>query len=90
MVKCPHCKQAAMTLLQKSSLGPGRAVPCQSCGKPVAAHTYAVFAAIPAFLGGFVLMKQNYEPIGFLAVVCGLVAMAALQVFVVPLVRADH
>ena len=78
-----------MTLSRKAALGPGRVVACQSCRKPVATHSLAVFAAIPAFLGGFVLMKSDYEPIGFLAVVCGLLAMAALQTFVVPLVRGN-
>jgi hypothetical protein len=87
MIKCPYCNQAAMTLSRKAALGPGRAVACQSCGKPVATHSLAVFAAIPAFLGGFVLMKSDYQAIGFLAVACGLLAMAALQMFVVPLVR---
>jgi hypothetical protein len=78
-----------MTLFQKSALGPGRAVACQACGKPVAAHWVAVFTAIPAFLGGFALMRADYQPIGFLAVACGLVTMAALQTFAVPLVRSD-
>ncbi|HEY6965958.1 MAG TPA: hypothetical protein VI229_00690 [Burkholderiales bacterium] len=89
MIKCPHCKQAAMTLLQKSALGPGRTVACRACGKPVATHWLAMFTAIPAFLGGFALMKADYQPIGFLAVVGGLLAMAALQTFAIPLVRGD-
>lgn len=89
MVKCPYCSRAAMSLLRKSALGPGRAVNCQSCGKPVAAHWSAILAAIPAFLGGFALLKSDFQPIGFLAVVGGLLAMAALQTFIVPLVRSD-
>ena len=88
MVKCPHCNKPAMTLLRKSALGPGRAVPCQSCRRPVAAHRMGVFAAVPAFLGGFALMKNGFEPLGVLAVVGGLLAMALLQTFAVPLVRA--
>ena len=78
-----------MTLFQKSALGPGRAVACRACGKAVATHWLAIFAAIPAFLGGFALMRADYQPIGFLAVACGLVAMAALQTFAIPLVRSD-
>jgi len=78
-----------MTLFQKSALGPGRAVACRSCGKAVATHWLAIFAAIPAFAGGYVLMKSDYQPIGFLAVLCGLLAMAALQTFAIPLVRSD-
>ncbi len=89
MVKCPYCNQAAMSLLRKSALGPGRAIPCQSCGKPVATHSAGILAAIPAFLGGFGLMKSDFQPIGFLAVAAGLLAMAALQTFAVPLVRGD-
>ena len=89
MVKCPYCNHAAMSLVRKSALGPGRAVPCQSCGKLVAAHSVAILAAVPAFVGGYVLMKSDFQPIGFLAVVVGLVAMAALQTFAVPLVRND-
>jgi hypothetical protein len=88
-VKCPYCNRAAMSLWRKASLGPGRAVICQSCGKPVSPHWASIFAAIPAFLGGFALMKSEFQPIGFLAVVGGLLAMAALQTFIVPLVRRD-
>jgi hypothetical protein len=55
----------------------------------VASHWVAICAAIPAFLGGYVLMESDFQPIGFLAVVGGLLAMAALQTFLVPLVRSD-
>lgn len=89
MLKCPYCKHPAMSLLRKSALGPGRAVACQSCGKPVSAHWSAILAAIPAFLGGYALLKSDFQLIGFLAVVAGLLAMAALQTFLVPLVRGD-
>ena len=76
-----------MTLWRKSALGPGRAIACQSCGRPVASHWIAMLTAIPAFLGGFALLESHYQPIGFLAVIGGLLAMAALQTFLVPLVR---
>ena len=89
MVKCPHCGRAAMDLWRKSALGPGRAVNCQSCGKPVSAHWAAILAAIPAFLGGFVLMKSEMLPLGIFAVVGGVLAMGVLQTFLVPLVRGD-
>ena len=89
MVKCPHCNRPAMSLLRKSALGPGRALACQSCGKPVAPHWTAILAAIPAFLGGYALLKTDFQPIGFLAVAGGLLTMAVLQTFLVPLVRGD-
>ena len=89
MVKCPYCNRAAMSLLRKSALGPGRAVSCQWCGKKVAAHWIAVFAAIPAFLGGYVLMKSESLPLGIAAVVGGILLMGVLHTFLVPLVRAD-
>jgi len=89
MVKCPYCNRAAMSLLQKSALGPGRVVNCQSCGKKVSAHWTAIFAAIPAFLGGFILMKSESLPLGIAAVVGGVLIMGMLQTFLVPLVRND-
>jgi hypothetical protein len=89
MVKCPYCSRAAMSLGRKSALGPGRAVPCQSCGKKVAAHWTAVFAAIPAFLGGYALLKSESLLLGFAAVAAGLLIMAVLHTFLVPLVRSD-
>ena len=89
MVACPHCNRAAMSLWQKSALGPGRVVKCQSCGKPVAAHWTGILAAIPAFLGGFVLMKSENLPLGIVAVIGGVIAMGVLHTFLVPLVRAD-
>ena len=88
MVKCPHCGRAAMTLGQKASLGPGRVVHCQSCRGGVAAHPVAVLAAIPAFLGGFAFLKAESVPLGMAAVVAGLVAMALLQTFAVPLIKS--
>jgi hypothetical protein len=89
MVKCPYCGRAAMSHLRKSGLGPGRAVPCQSCGKKVAAHWAAVFAAIPAFLGGLALMKSESLPLGIAAVVAGVLVMALLHTYLFPLVRSD-
>lgn len=89
MVKCPHCQHAAMSLMQKSALGPGRIVNCQSCGKKVAAHWLAIFAAIPAVLGGYMLLKSGSSLIGVAAVVGGLLGMAVLQTFFVPLVRSE-
>ena len=78
-----------MNFWRKSALGPGRAVNCQSCGKMVSAHWTAIFAAIPAFLGGFVLMKSESLPLGIAAVVGGILIMGVLHTFLVPLVRSD-
>ena len=78
-----------MSLWQKSALGPGRVVNCQSCGKKISAHWTAVFAAIPAFLGGYVPMKSESLPLGIAAVVAGILVMGVLHTFVVPLVRND-
>ncbi len=78
-----------MTLMRKSALGPGRAVACQSCGRLVAAHWIAIIEAILAFLGGYFLMNCASIPVGVLAVVGGVLAMAFLQVYCVPLVRSD-
>ncbi len=75
-----------MSLLRKSALGPGRAVNCQSCGKKVAAHWSAVFAAIPAFLGGYALMKSESLLLGMAAVAVGLLVMGAIHTYLVPLV----
>jgi hypothetical protein len=89
MLKCPYCNRAAMSLWRKSALGPGRVVKCQSCGRPVAAHWTGILAAIPAFLGGFALMKSEYVLLGIVAVVGGVIAMGVLHTFLVPLVRSD-
>jgi len=89
MVTCPYCGRAAMSLLRKSALGPRRAVGCQSCGKKVSVHWTAVLAAIPAFLGGYVLMKSGSSPLGIAAVVAGILTMGLLHTFLIPLVRSD-
>ena len=78
-----------MSLMRKSALGPGRAINCQSCGKKVATHWIAIFAALPAFLGGFVLLKSDSLSLGIAAVIGGVVMMGILQTFLVPLVRSD-
>jgi hypothetical protein len=78
-----------MSLARKSGLGPGRIVNCQSCGKPVTTHSLAVFAAIPAFVGGLVAVRSASLLQGFAAVLAGVLTMAFVQTFLVPLVRAD-
>ena len=89
MVQCPHCKREAMTIWRKSGLGPGRAVRCQSCGKVVTPHAAAIFAAFPAFLGGFVLLRSDSLPVGIAAMVAGILAMAVIHTFLIPLVRGE-
>lgn len=89
MVKCPYCNRAAMSLLRKSALGPGRAVSCQSCGKKVSAHWAAIFAAFPAFLGGLFLMRTESPLLGIVAVMGGVLIMGVIHTCLVPLVRND-
>ena len=89
MVKCPYCSRPAMTLWRKSALGPGRVVRCQSCGKKISAHWTGILAAIPAFLGGFALMKSESLLLGIAAVVAGVLLMGVLHTFLVPLIRND-
>jgi hypothetical protein len=90
MIKCPYCKRDAMSLGQKSGLGPGRAVKCQSCGKLVSAHWTGILAAIPAFLGGFVLLESESAALGIAAVVAGVIVMALVHTFLIPLVRSEQ
>jgi hypothetical protein len=78
-----------MSLMRKSGLGPGRIINCQSCGKPVTTHSMAVFAAIPAFVGGIVAVRSASVLQGGAAVLAGVLTMAFVQTFLVPLVRAD-
>ena len=89
MVKCPYCGRAAMSLMRKSGLGPGRTINCQSCGKRVTTHSMSVFAAIPAFLGGFMALKSGSLLLGSALVAGGVLAMGIIQTFLVPLVRSD-
>ncbi|MEI6737398.1 MAG: hypothetical protein WCL29_02860 [Pseudomonadota bacterium] len=86
MIKCPHCNRTAMSFLRKSALGPGRAVNCQSCGKKISAHWSGIFAAIPAFLGGFALMKSASLPLGLAAVAGGLIVMGLIHTYLIPLI----
>ncbi len=90
MVKCPYCARPAMSLARKAGLGPGRAIPCQACGKPVTTHSMAVFTAIPAFAGGLVALKAPSLAISAGAILAGLLLMALVQTFVVPLVRYER
>ena len=90
MVKCPHCNRPAMSLWSKAALGPGRVVSCVSCGQRICADWTGIFAAVPAFLGGYTLMRSDSLPVGIAAVVTGLLMMGLLHTFVIPLVRADR
>ena len=89
MVKCPHCGRPAMSLARKAGLGPGRVIKCQSCGKLVTAHSMAVLAAIPAVLGGFAALRSGSLLLGVACVLGGVVAMAFIQTFLIPLIRSD-
>ena len=89
MVNCPYCNRPAMSLARKSSLGPGRAVRCQACGRLVATHWMAIFAALPAFMGGLAMMKSDSLPLGLAAVAAGVVAMALIHTFAVPLMKIE-
>ena len=89
MVKCPHCGRAAMTLWRKSALGPGRVVPCQACGRKVGVHGMAVLAAIPAFAGGLVMSRIESMPLGITALAGGVLTMALVHTFCVPLVKGE-
>jgi len=89
MVKCPYCGRPAMSLMRKSGLGPGRVINCQSCGKPVMPHSMSVFAAIPAVLGGLIALRSGSLLLGGAAIAGGVLAMALIQTFLVPLVRSD-
>ena len=79
-----------MSLREKASLGPGRAVKCQSCGRLVSTHWVGILAATPAFLGGYAFLKLDSMPLGMAAVIAGVAAMALLQTFVVPLMKSDR
>jgi hypothetical protein len=48
-----------------------------------------VFAAIPAVLGSAVFLKSSSVLLGIAAIVGGILAMAFIQTFLVPLVRSD-
>jgi hypothetical protein len=88
MNKCPHCNRPAMSLWRKSALGPGRVVNCQACGRKVAVHWTAILAALPAFAGGVVMTRIDSMPLGIAAVAAGVLAMALLHTYLVPVVKA--
>ena len=89
MIKCPHCGRPAMSLGRKAGLAPGRVIACQSCGRPVTTHSMAVFAAIPAFLGGFAALRSGSLLLGTMFVMGGVLVMALIQTFLVPLVKGN-
>ena len=87
MITCPHCKGPAMMPGEKALLGPGRTVKCRACGKPIASHWIGIFAAVPAFLGGYAFLNADSTPLGLVYVLAGVAGMALLQTFAVPLMK---
>jgi hypothetical protein len=55
----------------------------------VATHWIGILAAVPAFLGGYAFLKLESPALGVVAVLGGVLVMALLQTFLVPLVRSD-
>jgi len=49
----------------------------------------SVFAAIPAVLGGLIALRSGSLLLGGAAIAGGVLAMALIQTFLVPLVRSD-
>jgi len=89
LITCPHCGVAAITLGEKAMLGPGRAVKCRSCGKPIASHWIGILAALPAFLGGYAFLNAESTPLGLMYVLAGVAGVALLQTCVVPLMKSE-
>lgn len=78
-----------MTVGEKAMLGPGRAVKCRSCGRPIASHWVGILAALPAFFGGFAFLNAESTPLGLMYVLAGVAGMALLQIYAVPLMKAQ-
>jgi len=89
MRTCPYCGQQALTARQKSTLGPVRSVPCQSCGKRVSVSRWSILAVVPFLIGIGAAWYLEASPLGIAALVVGVIAMFAVHEYAVPLVRRD-
>lgn len=47
---CPHCGKPALSFWKKSTLGPARSTPCQSCGKRISVSWNALLASAPILI----------------------------------------
>lgn len=90
MYQCPHCRQAAISALRKTVLGPGVPVACQACGKTIKI-TYPAW--MKATLPGVLVMVAAlfFESNLFVYGLCtvGLALMIALHLLWVPLVKKE-
>lgn len=76
-----------MSLGRKAGLAPGRIIACQTCGKPVMAHSIGVFTALLPMIAGFYFLRTASVAQGMMAIIAGVAAMALIQTFAIPLVK---
>jgi hypothetical protein len=89
MQTCPYCGEQAMPVYKKAFLGPGRAVPCDNCERPVSVNARGTYAAmlpvIALLIGGAVLGMENT----LLLLLVGAAIAIPLHVLFVPLETRD-
>jgi hypothetical protein len=90
MSQCPHCGQAALSVLRKTILGPGVPVACRSCGTTLTI-TYPAWlkAALPGAAVMIGALFFDSEALMYAASLAGLGLMIGLHLLWVPLVK-DH
>jgi hypothetical protein len=88
MTTCPYCHKQAMSQLRKSFLGPALSAQCKSCCKRVSVPPAAMLAVTPFLFS--IILARFLAPHGWqfsaLSLFVGILAMAAIHAFLVPLV----
>lgn len=97
MYACPWCQRKTFSFWQKQSLGPSRSIKCTACTRRVSVPwVRAQFAAAPLMLlafAGLLVGKVAYGVLpeilmgGCLGLMVGMIVMAPLYHFFVPLVK---
>jgi hypothetical protein len=90
MVKCPSCKQPAMTLWRKLNSGPLSRVPCASCGKRLRNSWWSpVVVMLGTLIGGLAVRPLPSMDLAFVAIVAAAVVSLVVLAYVVPIVGRD-
>jgi hypothetical protein len=89
MVTCPYCKQRAMTIWGKLSLGPAHSVKCLSCGRRVGISWWAFVALFIAMFAAYRVAGPQPGALVFVVIAVVSSLFIAAYYYLVPVVGRE-
>ena len=89
-LNCPHCNEIALSVLQKTFLGPAKRVKCIACHKVIRVHWGSSFFVLSFTVSLFILMLFDVDDAYSLIYGIFILILAMyLHINYLPLVKSD-